>query len=311
MARKERWFPRLHELVHSAAVGERSGAVPGSPEEVNEFCLECWLLDISGGQNPFASFKGMLSSYAGSILLQGPPKVGKSMFCRNFVRRTKQIGRPLVYVTTDEEPDHLLRELVSIAGKEDGVRIVDCYTWRLGEKVKEGTFAAGSADLSDLSICMQKATEDLDRPNVVVDSISSIALDGGEDSTLKWLRTQIPRMRKKRSFGLFTVSEGLHSPTFLNAVRTTFDGIIEMKTEESPRGLDRLVRIFAARAISPIGGGWTTFKVTEEGIVIGTTLWRIKEQLEDTVIDVARAIDYLRKRGILRKERRGKLETSV
>lgn len=301
MARKEGWISNLREWIHSPAVGGGPGGEARNFLETGEFCLECWLIDTS--QVP--------KQYAGSILLQGPPKVGKSMFCRNFVRRSEQIGRPLVCVATDEEPDQLFRELVSTGGKEDGFRIVDCYTWRLGEKAQEGTFAASSADLSDLSITMQKAIEDLDRPNVVVDSISSIALDCGEDPTLKWLRTQIPRMALKRSFGLFTVSEGLHSPTFLNALRTTFDNIIEMKIEESPHGLDRLVRIFASKAKSPIGGGWTTFQVTEKGIVIGTPAWRIKAQFRDIVVDIGRWIDYPNKRAILRKQRRGKLETHI
>lgn len=247
-----------------------------------EFCLECFLL----GDDP----------YSGSILLQGPPKVGKSMFCRNFVRRSWILGRPLVYVTTDEEPDQLRGELVSMVGKKDDVRIVDCYTWRLGVEAKEGTFAASPADLSDLSRTMQKAMGDLDRPSVVVDSISSIALDAGEDSTLKYLRLLIPRIRTKRSFGLFTVSEGLHSPTFLNALRAIFDSIVEMKIGEGPHGVERLVRVFAAKAESPMGGGWTTFKVTEKGIVIGSPQWRRKVQWRDIVVDVERLTDYYRKR---------------
>lgn len=222
-----------------------------------ELCLECFILSRGSPKHPW------------SMLLQGPPKVGKSMFCRNYVRGAKRVGRPVVYVTTDEAPDQILGELKDIVGTEESIRLVDCYSWRLGLRNQGGLYSSSSANLSDLSVTMQKALGDLDRPYIIFDSISSLALDANEDSALRFLRILVPRIRMNRSFSLFTLSEGLHSSSFVNALRTVFDGIIEMKIEESRNGLERLVRVFATRETTPLAN-WTRFSVTGRGIVIGS-----------------------------------------
>lgn len=235
----------------------------GSNPDEEGFCLECFVLETPTPSRPW------------SVLVQGPPKVGKSMFCRNFVKGARKAGRDIVYVTTDEAPDQLRDELTTILGEWAGIRIVDCYSWRLGPVDRDRTFAASSANLSELSITLHKAMEDLDRPTVVIDTVSSLALDASEEACLKCVRMLAPKVKMKKGAALFTVSEGLHSPSFQNALRTIFDAIIEMKVEEQPEGIDRLVRVFAARAPSPIGG-WTRFSVTEKGIRIGTPLFRGK-----------------------------------
>lgn len=232
-----------------------------------EFCALCFIIGLP---------RLPRESTAGSILLQGPPKVGKSMFAKNFAKCFRDVrDRHVVYVTTDEAPDQLNIELTSILGKEASVRIVDCYTWRTGLKGQGGSFASSSANLNDLAITMQEATADLDRPYLIFDGISSLAIDASEDSALKFLRILVPRTKMNRSFALFTVSEGLHSSSFLNALRTIYDGIIEMKTEEAPHGVERLVRVFAAKRPSPVGS-WTKFYLTDEGIRIGSSLYRTK-----------------------------------
>lgn len=232
-----------------------------------EFCALCFIIGLP---------RLPREPTAGSILLQGPPKVGKSMFAKNFVKCFRDVrDRHVVYVTTDEAPDQLQTELNSLLGKETGVRIVDCYTWRTGLKAQGGFLTSSSANLNELSMTMKEAVADLDRPYLIFDGISSLAIDASEDSALKFLRILLPRIKMNRSLALFTVSEGLHSSSFLNALRTIYDGIIEMKTEEAPQGFERLVRVFAAKRPSPVGS-WTKFYLTETGIKIGSPLYRTK-----------------------------------
>lgn len=232
---------------------------------VESFCIECFILNPPNQTDPW------------SILLQGPPKSGKSMFGKNFVKSAAHNGT-VVYVTTDQLPEILQSDLPSIMGKPDAIKIIDCYSWRGGIKSNERYLQVSSANLSDLSIALNKVLSESVKPFLVLDSISGLAMDTDEESTLKCIRMLVARLKMTRITGLFTVSEGIHSSKFINALRTTFDGIIEMKVEDHPDGLVRLVRIFGVKGNAPVGG-WTTFSLSRGGIAIGTVGYRLRTAL--------------------------------
>ncbi|MFQ5998568.1 MAG: RAD55 family ATPase [Candidatus Bathyarchaeia archaeon] len=223
-----------------------------------EFCIECFVLDSRYSRNR-----------GGSILLQGPAKVGKSVFCRNFVRRAFE-KRRIIYVSTDESPGELLAQFESILGSSpepDRLRLVDAYCSRTGVKssLSGVLHIESTSNLNELSVTLQEALKDLARPLIIFDNLDALVLDAGEDSTIKFVRSTLPKLLGQKAFSLFTISEGLHSEKFINTLRSIFDGIIEMRLDEENDEIHRSIRLFAMKGEQTVSG-WLPYTINKKGI---------------------------------------------
>ena len=93
------------------------------------------------------------------------------------------------------------------------------------------------------------------------------------DAVLSFLQVLAARIRLDGGKAIFTVASGAHDDHFMNLLRLTFDGILEMKLDDSGKELKRLLRIFSLKGIRH-NTSWTPFKITGEGIELlsGTEL---------------------------------------
>ena len=204
------------------------------------------------------------------VLVEGPPASGKSSLVKAFVRLALQNEQPIVYVSTQSSAGEVTSEVSKVTGVElspERIRILDCYSSAVGSSATGGKILS-PGNLSEISIELQNALAKLERPYVVCDSIDPFALDASEGAALKFFRTTISRLRAKSSTGCATLTSSIHSTRFQTALRTFFQGIIELKLEESSGRLERFLRIFALKGASHTTD-WYPFSITEDGIMIG------------------------------------------
>ena len=226
----------------------------------DQFCIECFT---------YGAIKG------GMVLVEGPPAVGKSSLVKAFVRLALQNDQPVVYVSSQSSANDVKDEIGKAAGIDltpQRMQILDCYSSTAAISSQDvKTFSPGN--LSEISIEVQSKISGLDRPYLVFDSIDPFALDASEDAALKFFRNTTARVKAKATTGSATLTTGVHSERFQTALRTVFQGIIELKLEETSDGLERFLRIFALKGAAHTTN-WYPFTITEDGIVIGTEEYR-------------------------------------
>lgn len=227
------------------------------------FCLGCF---VSGTVND------------GAILLQGPGKAGKTSFCKAFARAALEAERPVVYLPSDQTAGDLRVEIrkalaksygeaPALEGEDDHLRILDCYSSLMGVKPETKYVLTNLANLTDLSITLKAAWEGLTRSVLVVDDLTSLVQEAGPDVTLKFLRSLIAKIRGGQALGLFSLTTEILEPRFQNALMQMYDGVLEMKIEEGPEGLERFMRIFSLRG-QKHSTKWNRFDITDEGIAM-------------------------------------------
>ena len=210
----------------------------------------------------------------GIWLLYGPPKVGKAAFCVRFACDRILEERECVYVLTNSSPRELIREIVAaepeLEGKvEEYLTIIDCYSWRFGEGGGEYQLSNAS-DLSQLSILIRKAVEGLKSASngfgIIMDTVSTLALEAGPAATVDFLQIQIARMKETNCFGVCSLAEGVHQDAFANTLKVIFHGVFEMRLIEKEEGLRRAFRIFYLPRVH-YSTEWLEYDLTPRGII--------------------------------------------
>jgi KaiC/GvpD/RAD55 family RecA-like ATPase len=181
----------------------------------------------------------------GVWLLSGPPTSGKTSYVLQFLFEHLQEQKACLYVITDHPPSlHL--ELLSKRSKnatENLLRIVDAYSWRLGEKDPAATWSANGLSLGDVSVVIDRARLDMQSYAFALDSITTLCLEAGPAATYKFLQILTARLRKDHVPSIITLEEDVHPPNFVNTLKPLFDGIFEMKSTERNGKVNHQFRI--------------------------------------------------------------------
>lgn len=216
--------------------------------------------------------KGVVPS--SSLLLIGPSGVGKTIFCKQFLYNGLLMGEPCVYVTTNESPEEIENSMKSFSFdfepyKDNKMfRVVDGCSWKLGgESSSEYAVDSQHDYLTALSIEIKKAKQNLKNIRLVLDSVSELTSLCDHDAVLNFLQILTARIRTEGGKAICTVASGAHDDHFMNLLRLTCDGILEMKVDDSGKELKRLLRIFSLRGIKH-KTNWTPFEITDKGIVV-------------------------------------------
>jgi KaiC/GvpD/RAD55 family RecA-like ATPase len=213
----------------------------------------------------------------GAILLLGPPKVGKTSFCKAFACTALETGRPVVYLPSDQTAGDLRGDIrkalvkgygeAPVIGGDDELRILDCYSALMGRKPETKYALTSLGNLTDISITLKAAWDGLAKACLLVDDLTSIAQEAGTDVTLKFLRQLLAKIRGTETLGLFSLTIDILDQRFQNALLSMFDGVLEMKIQEGREGLERYIRIYSLRG-QKHSTKWNRFEITDEGIVM-------------------------------------------
>jgi KaiC/GvpD/RAD55 family RecA-like ATPase len=208
----------------------------------------------------------------GIYLLTGSTGAGKTSFCKTFMTRgllNKETG---IYLSTDEDCGEVQASIQKLMEDQDGtkgdIRLVDAYSWRVRGAMSSGSFTTvDPANLTSVMIACQKICQDVSKPRFVFDSITNLAIQSSPDTTLKFLQMVTAKMRSMDALALFTLTPKSHDNMFVSTVKTMFDGIIEMKVDDTGEEITRLFRVFSMKGVKH-KTRWVIFTITERGISI-------------------------------------------
>jgi KaiC/GvpD/RAD55 family RecA-like ATPase len=209
-----------------------------------------------------------------SIVLIGSPGVGKTTFCKQFLFNGLVIDEPCIYVTTQELPEEIENSMKAFGFniepyKENKLfRIVDGCSWKTGV-VSSSEYAIDGQQnyLTSIWIKVKKAQENLKNYRLVIDSVSEIIAMNNPKAVLNFLQILTTRIRSDNSKAIFTLASGAQDEQFMNVLRLTFDGILEMKIDESKQEISRLLRIFSLKGVKH-HTAWTPFEITDKGLIV-------------------------------------------
>ena len=210
----------------------------------------------------------------GSYLLIGPTGVGKTIFCKQFLYNGLIKDDPAIFLSPSELPDDVSRSMQTFGfdiepySKEDLFRIVDCYSWKVGERsTSKYALSSDRNYLLEVQINFDKARQNLQNIRVVYDSLSDMVLLGEPAAMIRCLQYLIARIRASKGYGFFTIAANTHDDKVMNQLRIRFDGIIEMKIDDSGKDLKRLIRIFSLKGAQH-RTAWTPFEINNNGILV-------------------------------------------
>ena len=204
---------------------------------------------------------------AGLILLQGEPGSGTSESCKSFAHMLLLMQRPVLFIPTEEPASVVHRALEGLCGRElgeDKLRFIDCYSWRTGEP-SEDYLSVRPGNLTELSILINKTISTVNAPGLILDSVSPLVLEAGEEASRGFFQTVSARTRAAGGLGLCTLVSGVHSQGFERFMRHFFDGVLEMKVEDVEDRLERFMRIFYLRGVRR-DSRWIPFELLADGI---------------------------------------------
>jgi KaiC/GvpD/RAD55 family RecA-like ATPase len=175
------------------------------------------------------------------VLVLGPPGAGKSILGKLFLHTGLANGDQAFIVSTAES-DQAIAETMSMFKWTEGVRerlrVLDCYSWRLGGK--RSKYSVTLTSLTDVSVSLSKLLADSDvdpegNERLVVDSFTDFVKYVGVEKSLRFLDYLRQKLREHGVTGLLMLEDGVHAPRTVAAVEYSTDGTVRMKVSEQGR----------------------------------------------------------------------------
>jgi predicted hydrocarbon binding protein/KaiC/GvpD/RAD55 family RecA-like ATPase len=178
------------------------------------------------------------------ILLAGPPGAGKSTFCHQAVLNSLAMGRPVIFVTSEQGPAEIvgrLREKGMGQVPSGAVSFVDAFTETVGLTCRQraDTMCANCVDLNSISIATTRLQERMGRGGILLafDSLTSPYLFCGPE-VIKFMRLFLSKFAAEGNSVVALLDEGCGKSEDLVAMMSIADGVIKIEIEENRRLLN-------------------------------------------------------------------------
>src|SRR5438445_751519 len=170
-----------------------------------------------------------------SILLTGPPGVGKFEYLVDRVRDDLRRGERVVFVTLDLHPSEMRARAKALHLDLDTVEgksfvFVDCYSATSSERPPETTagkktfLVSSFSNLEGIGMAMSKAGQEIGTPvRIYFYTVSTLFLHNSPQAIAKFFQIVTSRAKTNLGFILYSVHEGVHEPMTMNLLRSLVD----------------------------------------------------------------------------------------
>jgi KaiC/GvpD/RAD55 family RecA-like ATPase len=206
----------------------------------------------------------------GIYLLTGPSGAGKSVFCKSFMANGLSNQEPGIYLSTDDECSDIQASIQNLVEDKDGrrgdLKLIDAYSWRVGREVSGGPFVTvDPSNLTGVMIACHKICQGVSKPRFVFDSITNLAVQSSPDTTLKFVQMVTAKIRSISALAFFTLTPTSHDSKFVSMIKPMFDGVFEIKMDDTGLDITRMFRIFSIKGVKH-QTRWILFTIDDKGI---------------------------------------------
>lgn len=199
---------------------------------------------VSTGLNELDQLLGGGYPDRSSILIVGPPGIGKEALAYRFTQTGMLLGDACLYATR-----------LSVSEVVQDVRGYKIEPW-LDPIWLASNGSKERLDINDLTSLSFKIKEIITkvgerRIRITTDVLSSLLILNPADTIYRFLTQLFAESKQHDSVFLATVEEGMHHPEVLAAMSQLFDGVIELKVYEEGFRIVPLLRIRKMRGIPP------------------------------------------------------------
>ncbi|MCX6767974.1 MAG: RAD55 family ATPase [Candidatus Micrarchaeota archaeon] len=175
----------------------------------------------------------------GALVMVSPPLSGAKDLVFSYVAGALAKGQGVVFVTTDESPEDLKKQLV---GRKiffgDNVKFMDCYT-SLAEEAPPAPGVkrlSGPLALNEISVALSEAQRGFlaqeKKHALVFKSLSTLLMYSSADAVGRFVQVIVAKVKKGGGSALFTLEEGMHDEKTVVVLEHLMDGIIEARKEK-------------------------------------------------------------------------------
>jgi KaiC/GvpD/RAD55 family RecA-like ATPase len=207
-----------------------------------------------------------------SILILGDPGTGKTTLCNQFVKSFAKAGGPAIIVALDEPPREIRQALSKLGVDQSKLILVDCYSSNIGLRSEE-RIAADPKNPSSVSIAISKAIGEAGsrggegRGLLVLDSLTAIIQKCGISIAMDFMRNLLAKCKEAKLSLLVTLNRLAYHAAVLAAFQDLSDGVIELKGEETPSGIQHYARIPKMRGVGH-STHWVPYEIRfPEGLI--------------------------------------------
>ena len=210
-----------------------------------------------------------------SMLLMGPSGIGKTIFSQQFIYGGLIEGESCIYISTENSPEEICKSMKSFGFdvkpfvSTGALRVVDCYSWKLDKPSDSKYVVSNPSNLSGVLKVIEEARDSLENFRLVFDSITGLTSIGEHrlPEIVRFLQVLVAKIRASNSRAVFIVAPEAHDAQHVNQFREQFDGLLEMREDESGEQIKRLFRVFSLKGVQH-KTSWAPFEITNKGIVL-------------------------------------------
>lgn len=182
-----------------------------------------------------------------SILVTGPPMVGRDDLALAVLARGIENGEGAIAVTTDGSATDTIEELRGRTATFDGHRVaaIDCRAdgGREEDTLDDGAVAhrvASPSDITGIGIGITKSIERLhdvgaNKARLGLTSLSTMITYTNQQTVFKFCHVLSSRLDSAGFLGLFTIDSNAHDEQTIQVIKQAFDGIVELRESEGTR----------------------------------------------------------------------------
>ena len=199
-----------------------------------------------------------------SVLISGPPGVGKLEYLLGLTKRFLDAGERVVFVTLDLHPDEVRTRAAGVgldlaAAEGTSFAFVDCYSASASERLdaapsKKVYPVSSFSNLEGIGMAISKASHDLKTPvRIVFYTVSTLFLHNSAAAIAKFIQIITSRVKTNIGFIAYAMHDGVHDPNTTTLLRSLVDGVVEIRFTDD---LAREVRAHHMRGLT-VRPTWT------------------------------------------------------
>lgn len=205
-----------------------------------------------------------------TVLFLSDPGAGEENMLAHFVGQQIEAGKPVLFITLDNFPPNVRQTVQPHLTMENVdwslLVFVDGYSKTVGVESDEPQ-VVDPENLSAIGIAISDVMAKRKVSLIALNSFNTLIRKRGGHSAIEFLRLLVARTRQAKCLCFVTMNRKAFHPAIVASAQDIVDGVIELKTEETPAGIERYLRV-----LKMIGAkhstSWARYEISDEGELV-------------------------------------------